>query len=378
MSSTDARSDGDDDRTTFEGVERPDGRVGVRNAVLVLPSVICSHVVADRIAERVEGAVSAPHDHGCGQIGADEAQTRRAFLGLAANPNVAGTVVVGLGCETVQSDEVAAELADRDVPVRELSIQEAGGTDACIERGVEAARELRAEETDGGQRTTTDASDLTVGVVCSDLNRSSKAVADPLVGGLVDDLIAGGARVVATGTERLTAHPDAAREAASESARADLDALLERHRETPSKVTRVARDAAATDFETVTAAWGRQPIREVLDYGEPATLDAGLAVVDATSEFGEAATALAAAGAQIVVHVTADGEPAGHPVVPVVKVTGDADVAAALSADVDVDATSASRDELRETVFEVADGEPCRAERHGLTQFAIARVGPSM
>ncbi|MFB6138658.1 MAG: UxaA family hydrolase, partial [Halobacteriaceae archaeon] len=114
---------------------RRDGRPpGVRDHVLVLPSVICSHVVAERIAERVPRARAAPHDHGCGQIGADKAQTRRTFLGVARNPNVAGAVVVGLGCEGVQSDGVAADLREH-VPTRELSIQGEGGTGAAVEAG---------------------------------------------------------------------------------------------------------------------------------------------------------------------------------------------------------------------------------------------------
>ncbi|MFC6734193.1 UxaA family hydrolase [Haladaptatus sp. GCM10025707] len=107
----------------FEAFDRGDGRIGVRNRVLVLPSVICSHMVADRIAASVPDAVSTPHDHGCAQIGSDNDQTRRTFLGIGTNPNIAGTVVVGLGCEVIQSDSLAADLAARGVPVSELSIQ---------------------------------------------------------------------------------------------------------------------------------------------------------------------------------------------------------------------------------------------------------------
>lgn len=111
------------DAVRFEGYRRGDGRLGVRNRVLVLPSVICWHLVAEAIADRNERAVAAPHDHGCAQIGADNDQTRRTFLGVGTNPNVAGTLVVGLGCEAVQSDAVAAALADRGATVEELSIQ---------------------------------------------------------------------------------------------------------------------------------------------------------------------------------------------------------------------------------------------------------------
>jgi altronate dehydratase large subunit len=93
--------DRSDREERFEVYEREDGQAGVRNRVLVLPSVICSRIVADRIADEHPSAVSAPHDHGCAQLGADNDQTRRTLANTARNPNVAGTVVVGLGCEHV-------------------------------------------------------------------------------------------------------------------------------------------------------------------------------------------------------------------------------------------------------------------------------------
>jgi altronate dehydratase large subunit len=351
--------------------------VGVRDRVLVLPSVICSRVVADRIAERVDGAVSAPHDHGCAQIGDDRAQTRRAFLGVGSNPNVAGTVVVGLGCESIQSDDVADGLADLGVPVRQTAIQDAGGTDATVEAGVEAARALRTSRRAG--ETTAHLSDLTVGVVSGDLHASTRETADPLVGEAVDELVGAGARVVAAGSERAVAHPGAARSrAASPDAAEAVDELVERHGDQPARASRVGRDAAAHDFAAVTRAWADQPIRDVLAYGERASHDAGLAVVDAPSRFEEAATGLVAAGAQVVVHVTGEGVPTGHPVAPVVKVSGDASTLAAVGDDIDVDARAADADDLLDGLRAVAGGERVRAEDHGLVSSAITRVGPSM
>ncbi|QLH84263.1 UxaA family hydrolase [Halosimplex pelagicum] len=366
-------------RRGFEAVDRGDRGVGVRDTVLVLPSVICSREVADRIADRVPGAVSAPHDHGCGQIGADKAQTHRTFLGVGANPNVAGTVVVGLGCESIQSDDVAADLADLGVPVRETAIQDAGGTDATVEAGVEAVEELRDRSTGDGGTTTADLSDLTVGVVSGDLAESTRETADPLVGAVVDELVDAGARVVAAGSERAVAHPEAAVErAASDGAAAALRDLAARHRDQPARASRVGREAREREFEAVTRAWGEAPVRAALDYGERATHEEGLAVVDAPSRFAEAATGLVAAGAQVVVHVTGEGVATGHPVAPVVKVSGDPETLAAVGDDIDVDATAAEPEDLLARLRAVAGGERVRAEDHGLVSSAITRVGPSM
>jgi altronate dehydratase large subunit len=380
MSATDdddsAGNPAERDDLAFEGYERPDGSVGVRDRVLVLPSVICSHMVADRIADQVDGAVSAPHDHGCAQIGSDNEQTERTFLGVARSPNVAGTVVVGLGCEHVQSDAVAAQLDDLGAPVRELSIQDVGGTDPTIERGTEAARNLRETARTGS--VAADAGDLTFGIVCTDLSEGTVETAAPLVGALAETVTAAGGRVVAAGVEPLLADPEAAREAVTDDAVEALDDLLARHEGHPAKARTVERAARAQPFAATTRPWGEGPIRDVLAYGEPATHDRGLAVIDAPSQFTEAATGLVAAGAQVVVHVTDEGVPTGHPLAPVVKVSGNEATCEALPDDIDVDATAAAAADLRERVGDVLRGGQSRAEVHGVTDFAITRVGPSM
>ena len=350
---------------------RPDG-IGVRNRLLVLPSVICSRLVADRIADAVPGAVSAGHDHGCAQLGADEAQTERTLEGVATNPNVAGAVVVGLGCEGVQSDRLAGTLADRGVPVRELSIQGVGGSDEAVDRGVDAARELsnRASRT-----ATADLGDLTVGVVSSDLQASTVDRADPLIGHVVDRVVDAGGRVVVAGTERLRPHGDAVRETMA----ADVaDRYAEVIESSPSRTAGLTHRAADRSFADLSRLWGGRPIRDVIPYGSPATHDSGVALVNAPTGFAEASTALAAAGSHVVLHATADGIPTGHPIVPVCKVTGDAGTYAALEGDIDVDARTASADDLSTLVGRVAGGERTCAERHGLTAFAISRAGPSM
>lgn len=362
---------------TFTGYDRGERGTGTRNRVLVLPSVICSHVVADRIAERVPEAVSAPHDHGCAQIGADNEQTRRTFLGLGTSPNVAGTVVVGLGCEVLQSDEVASDMADLGVPVRELSIQGTGGTEECLERGVELAEEL-VSDARATERTTAGLGDLTFGVVASDLRDSTLERADPLVGELVSSVVAAGGRVLVAGTERFTAHPGPATEATAEGARQAMADLLDSYRNQPARATRIRAEASERGFDELSRQWNGLPIDEVVRYGDRATLDSGVALVDAPARFEEAATGLAAAGASLVVHVTGEGVPSGHPLVPVVKVSGDAETVAALPDDIDVDATVTDLDALTRRVLEVADGESSCAEVHGLTEFAITRVGPSM
>lgn len=374
MSRSDSTSAAGTDR--FEAVRRPNRGVGVRDRVLVLPSVICSQIVADRIAARVPRAVSAPHDHGCAQLGEDNAQTERTLIGVGQNPNVSGVVVVGLGCEEVQSGDVAAALDDAGIPVRELSIQGVGGTEACVEEGVRLTRELVEES--GEDADNARLGELTLGVVSSDLQSSTLETAEPIVGELVETVVDAGGRVVVAGTERFVPHGEATLERSTDAASEEVAALLDRHRNEPGKDQRVRRAAAERSFEAVSRLYGSAPIEAVVDYGERATHGSGVALLDAPARVEEAATGLAAAGAQVVVHVTADGIPTGHPIVPVLKLTGDSETYDALSTDIDVDATDASAGDLVERVLAVAGGTPSRAERHGLTEFAITRVGPSM
>ncbi len=347
---------------------------GVRDRILVLPSVICSHEVAEEIADRVPGAVATPHDHGCAQIGRDNDRTARTLVAMGAHPNVAGCVVVGLGCEHVQSDAVADRLAEQGVPVRELSIQGVGGTDACVEGGVAAAEELRAAH--AVERGGTDLGDLTIGVVSTDLAEPTVGRAEPLVGAFVDCVRSAGGRVVVAGTERVRAHPEATRER-FDGDEGILEDLLS-DRSEPARAPRVARRAGEYAPDEVGRLWGSRALEEIVAYGDRPAPDSGLALVDSASRFEEAATGLVAAGAQVVVHVTGDGIPTGHPLAPVLKVSATPATLEAVGADIDVDAREADAAGLAERVRAVAAGEPCRAERHGVTSFAIERAGPSL
>jgi len=362
---------------TITAYRRPRGSIGVRNRVLVAPSVICSHIVAQRIADSTDMSVSAPHDHGCAQIGKDHEQTERTLLNAARNPNVAGTLVVGLGCEHLQSSHLADEIGRTDVPVRKTSIQAAGGTERCLKEGQQLVAELTTEAADTSKDQVS-LSDLTIGVVSSDLDTATVEIASPLVGGVVDELIEAGGRVVVAGTERLVSHAGrVTRRAATDEVSEALRAMTERVSGQPGSVRRISRRAGDISCDDVIGHWGSVPVVETVGYGERASVEAGLVVTETPSRFEEATTALAAAGASIVLHLTADGITTGHPLVPVLKVTGNTTTAEILSEDIDVTARSTTVQDMLDTLRRVADGSQTAAERHGLTKFAMNRRGPS-
>ena len=96
----------------IRGFRRPDQKVGIRNHMLVIPSVICAGHVAESIARSVPGAVCLANQYGCGQMGEDLEQTFRTLVGMGRNPNVGAVLVVGLGCELLRPDaSLSAQLS---------------------------------------------------------------------------------------------------------------------------------------------------------------------------------------------------------------------------------------------------------------------------
>lgn len=148
----------------FCGYERP-RVVGVRNHVLILPTVICSVKTALRIAEAVKGCKVATHSVGCGQVGEDEEITYRTLRNSAKNPNIASVLIVSLGCEKLASNKLADDVSKAGKQVELLKIQDIGGTKNAIKKGVRIAREL---VTDGAKtrRKAFDLSYLKIAVEC--------------------------------------------------------------------------------------------------------------------------------------------------------------------------------------------------------------------
>ena len=151
--------------------------MGFRNYVLVLPSVICSSKVAERIASSVPGCAVARHNQGCAQLGEDFHQTRRTLINTALNPNVAAVIVIGLGCERVSPHELRDLIAQAGKPVELIMVQEVGNGEA-IRLGKEKAREFVIEASKI-ERQSVPLSALTIGVrdaVVSDFSSGLSAI----------------------------------------------------------------------------------------------------------------------------------------------------------------------------------------------------------
>src|SRR5437867_5357783 len=152
--------------SAFLGYPRPDGRVGVRNHVLVVPTVICSAVVADRIAASIAPVgASLPHLAGCGQLGPDLNVTHETLAAYCQHPNVGAVIVVALGCEQVVAQQLAESARRAGKPSAIVGIQSEGGTVRATARGIEVARHM-AETLSRVDREECRASSLILSVKC--------------------------------------------------------------------------------------------------------------------------------------------------------------------------------------------------------------------
>src|ERR671910_3493294 len=148
------------ERHGFYGFRRPDGRVGTRNHVLVVPTVICSSVVAERVAQYAAPvAVPLPHLAGCGQLGPDMRLTHETLAAYCAHPNVGAVLVIALGCEQVVAQTLAEAARRHGKPAEILAIQSEGGTVRATEKGSRIAQTF-AGQLAGIERERCDVSDL--------------------------------------------------------------------------------------------------------------------------------------------------------------------------------------------------------------------------
>lgn len=373
---------------------RPDGRVGVRNHVVVLPAVLCANEIARRIAGAVEGAVALAHAGGC-TCGEDVARTERVMAALGSHPNVVGALVLGLGCENCDSEKVARQIAQRSPwkPLERLVIQDMGvsraidqGT-AIIEKMVRAAADHR--------RTEVDVDGLTLAVECGGSDATSGLAANPALGVAVDKLIAaGGSAMFSETTEAIgTAHL-LARRAADDQVAERIVALIRRAEErmvpllAPGEhfLTSGNVDGGLTTLEEKSLGCicktGSATITEVVEYGQSPRAK-GLILVDGTGFDVPSMTGMVAAGAQIVAFTTGKGSPVGYPIVPVIKITGNPNTYQRLEEIIDVNAatiTQGKQDigEVGEAIFQevlaVAGGRETKAEVFGFRDFSIATL----
>jgi len=382
---------------TFQGYRRAYGTVGVRNHVLVIPSVMCANHVVDRIGRAVPEVVTVTHPTGCAQVGADFEQTKRTMAGFAANPNVGAVLVVGLGCETNESKALTQEIAARGQRVEVLGIQETGGTTETIARGIEMARALVAEAA-VHRREECPVSALILGTECGGSDGFSGITANPALGFASDRLVAEGGTVILAEVPELVGAEHLLAARASEPVAAKLYEMIERV-EARARAMHVdmrygnptqgniAGGLSTIEEKSLGAAYkgGSTTLREVVEYAERPS-ERGLIVMDTPGQDIEQMTGMIAGGAQVVVFTTGRGTPTGSAIAPVIKVATNSSMFEHMRENMDVNAGTildGTRtleevgDEIFDWIVDAANGRQPAAEALGFHDFAINRIGPS-
>ena len=385
--------------SVFGGYRRKDGRVGVRNHVLVLATVGCANAVVDHIGQKLPEVVSVSHVYGCSQIGDDLAQSRRVLQEFAMHPNVGAVLLVGLGCETMPTAEIAEQLAGRGVVVQKLIIQDEGGSRATAARGLDIAREL-LQQASSAEREPIPLAELIMAVECGGSDAWSGITANPAVGAASDLVVqVGGTVMLSEVTEFIGAeHFIAARAINPRVGQQVVDATLGREQEAGrmgvdmrgSQPTPGNMAGGLTTIEEKSLGailkGGSTPVREFVPYAQRPTQH-GLVVMDTPGNDIESVTAMVAGGAQVVVFTTGRGSPTGCPIAPVIKVATNSVMYRRLRDDMDVDAgTILSAGEpvasVGQRVFDeivaAANGKQMAAETWGHKEFAISAIGPRL
>ncbi len=318
----------------FKGFRRPDGRVGTRNYVGVLSTVVCANEVADRIARDVRGTAAFMHHQGCCQMPMDVSRVTETLIGLGQNPNLAAVLLVSLGCESVPLDALAEAIAASGKPVERVVIQEEGGAARSVAKGELLAQQL-VREASAMVPSVCPASDLVLGLKCGSSDTTQGLFATPVIGMVTDLLVAaGGTSVLGEVTEFIGAEHLLAQHARTPAVAAQILALVERM-ETRAKAmgcdmrggqpTGGNIKGGLTTIEEKSlgaiAKAGTVPIEAVYEYGKRPEVK-GLVVMDSPGREPEILTGLAAAGCNMIAFATGRGAPQGFPFVPVVKITG--------------------------------------------------------
>ena len=402
------------DQALFDGIVRADGRVATRNYVGVLSTVACSAPVIRYIADafrdgllnpfpNIDGVVALPHSTGCAMAPSGDGfeNLQRCISGFARHPNFGGGLIVGLGCEVNQIDLLVENMGLEIGPgLQTLNIQEAGGTQGAVDRGVGLVKEM-LHDVNRIERRPMPASKLIVGLECGGSDAYSGFSANPALGAAVDLLVRhGGTAVLSETTEIYGAEHLLTRRAVNSEVGKKLVALIRWWEDyTASHGNRIDNNPTpgnkAGGLTTIlekslgaTAKGGTTNLMAVYRYAEPITSE-GLVFMDTPGYDPVSVTGMVAGGANIICFTTGRGTIFGCKPVPVIKLASNTAMYHHMKGDMDINCgdivdRDVSVDEMGELIFrfilETASGRKTKSELNniGESEFVPWQTGAVM
>lgn len=382
-----------DSDLTFEGYIRENGDVGIRNDIWIINTVGCVNRVATILAEKT-GAKAFVHPYGCSQLGDDQDITQKILCGLIKHPNAGGVLVLGLGCENNNIEELKKKLGEYN-PKR-VKFLNAQDCEDEISRGIELINELK-EYASAFKRERVSISRLRVGLKCGGSDGYSGITANPLVGSLCDKMVSFGGSCVLTevpemfGAEHLLMERCQSKEVFDKTVKLinDFKDYFTSHNqviyENPSPGN---KSGGITTLEEKSLGCvqkgGLSPVVDVLDYGDTLTKN-GLSLLNGPGNDIVAVTNLTACGAHIILFTTGRGTPLGAPV-PTVKISTNKELYDKKRNWIDFDASpiieGQSKDGLTQAlldfIIEIASGKKAKNEINGFSEIAIFKDGVTL
>ncbi|CAN7537894.1 UxaA family hydrolase [Variovorax paradoxus] len=380
--------------TTFLGYRRENGRVGVRNHVIILPLDDLSNAAAEAVAHNIKGALAIPHPYGRLQFGADLELHFRTLIGSGCNPNVAAVVVIGI--EDSWTQKVVDGIAATGKPVAGFGIEGHGDHDTIL-RASKVAREF-VQAASEKQREPCGIHELWVSTKCGESDTTSGCGSNPTVGNAFDKLYETGNTLVfgetseITGGERIVADrcrtPDVKERFMFMFNR--YQDMINRHKTSDLSDSQPTKGNIAGGLTTIEekALGNIQKIGKkcmvdgVLDKAEVPT-GPGLWFMDSSSAAAEMVTLCAASGYAVHFFPTGQGNVIGNPILPVIKICANPRTVRLMSEHVDVDTSGLLQremtldqagDQLLECMLRTANGRLTAAEALGHREFVLTRL----
>ncbi|MCQ2204940.1 MAG: altronate dehydratase family protein [Bacteroidales bacterium] len=392
---------------TWMGYERKDGQVGIRNEVWVIPTVGCVNGVIKQIVERVkadlgsniegiDGIFDFPHNYGCSQLSEDHENTKKILRDMVHHPNAGGILVVGLGCENNQPKVFAEFCGDYDKDrVKFMVSQEVEGDE--VEYGVKLLKEL-VTNAQKCKRTEQPASKLRIGLKCGGSDGFSGITANPLLGAFSDFLCEtqGGTTILTEVPEMFGAETILMERCANEELLGQTISLINNFKEyflshgepvgeNPSPGNKAGGISTLEEKALgCTQKSGKSAVCGVMEYGERLKNN-GLNLLSAPGNDLVAATALAAAGCQMVLFTTGRGTPFAT-FVPTMKISTNSGLAQRKPRWIDFNAGVLVEDkemdevlkEFTDLIIRTASGEYVNAEKSDIHEISIFKNGVTL
>lgn len=378
--------------TEFMGYERPDGQIGIRNHLLVIAPIDCSYEPAKKIADQVEGAVAVTQTYGCG----NDSMLVHNLVGTALNPNVAGVLIVGLGCETLTGEILMDKIEPSGKTVYNITIQKEGGTLKTHEKGVRLLQKMKQELAEL-QREPFPINKLTLAVECGGSDATSGLAANPAVGVAADKLIDEGGSVMFGETQEMSGTQQVlARRAVNKDITDAIYEIIETQEARLKAMGVDSRwmskgniDGGLTTIEEKSLGavrkGGTKPIQGVL-FNDWERFDKptkpGLYLMDGPGWDVPSVTHMVAAGAQVVCFTSGRGSTTGHAVAPVIKITGNPETYERMTDNMDINAGtildgSESLNSVGQRIYDMivqtANGRQTKAEALGYKDYLVFR-----